>query len=320
MATATAQSIRSHTAHVSEQARPFARDLRIEGSRIAGVASKSLSNAMAEARGNWKTLALMAGGMALSFFGGLGIGGSWTIERYKNRMVAADSKEVLAEYYRTQIATQLGINPKRVGVNELEMAAHSNKTIAQAIAKVSVDQNNANRANNFISGGAMALGGWMPGLSGISHIVAHGATAVTGIAVASAFNKDVLHTQDVMEHLDAKKTSGAPITAGDIVTLRISQDEQMQTALKKQNGVAFHKMSPEQQRAVLIGMPDMRDAEQIAANVNEGRIDVQDVLMMKQQKPNWMQKVGGSRAGSQSFVEQHHARQSQAQLMANTVN
>ncbi len=328
MAIATAQRFQSRIASVTAQARPTVRGMQVEASRVAGTVVQSLGKAMGQTKGNWKTTAMMAGGAVLSFFGGVGITAAFALERQKNAMIAKDGKKVLANYYRNQVATQLGINPKHVGVTELEMAARTNTTFAQAIAKLERERGDNNRQNNFVTGGAFALGGMMPGLSGFSHLAAHGAVAVGGSVAASAFNADVLHTHDVMEKLNEKRLHGQPITATDIVLLQISQNEELQKQLKKTNGVAFSKMTDEQQRGVMIAMPEIQQARVLAERANAmiatGEAKEQDILMMVSAEPiaqvappvqaaapqgGWAARVGGPRAGANvSFRAQVEAR------------
>ena len=179
---------------------------------------------------------------------------------------------------------------------------------AKAIEKVDNEKSDNNRASTMIAGGGLALGGMVPGLSGVSHLAAHGAVAVASGMAASLMNKDVLNTHDVMEHINGKRVAGETITAADIVTLRISQNEDLQREIKKVNGTAFHKMNEAQQKAVIVGMPAMEDAQAFADRINGGLITEQDVLMAGQAKPNWAAKVGGPRAAQGSFVEQQRAR------------
>lgn len=251
-------------------------------SQISGAVVQPVKQAMENAQGGWKVRALQAGALAVSFLGGLGLGASFFMERHKNKIVADQSKAVLADYYRNQIAAQLGINPNRVSASDLELAAKVNPTLANAISKIDREKNSSNRASTMATGGALALGaGMIPGLSGATLAAAHLATsAVSGVAV-KVFEADVLNTQDTMEYLNDKRIKRQPISAADIVMLRISQDEALQAQLKKVNGKAFHKMNEAEQKAVIVGMPMMADAMQVADKINAGMMTEQDALMMK---------------------------------------
>ena len=295
--------------------------MRVTGSRVVGTVTKPLRESMQKAQGGWGITALQVAAIAASFLWALGVGASFMLERQKNAAIAQKSKEVLTDYYRNQVAAQLGIDPKKVRTGDLEMAAKVNPTIANAIAKVDRERNDNNRANTFASGASIALGGMVPGLSGISHLAAHTAVTFAGGAAAGIFNKDVLHTQDMMEHLNQKRVEGKAITAADIVMLRISQDEALQEALKKQNGKPFHKMNEAEQQAVIVGMPDMADAADMAERINQGFMTEQDVLMAAPAKQSWASRVSASRAprAAGSFVEQHQARLAAAQTAANGI-
>lgn len=296
--------------------------MKVTGSRAAGTVTRSVREAMESAKSGWDIKARTVAWFAVSLVPVIGLGASYLIERNKNSKIESNQKEVLAKYYRNQIAAQLRMDPNKVNASHLDLI-NPKSTLGLAIAKVKHEKDNANRSAAFSTGGAALATTFIPipGAGTLAQMGLHTAGSIGGSVVSSAFNKDVLHTQDVIEHLDEKLGKKEAITAADIVTLRISQDEELQKALTKQNGTAFHKMNEAQQRAVIVGMPDMRDAKEIADAVNEGRVDVQDVLMMKPQKPSWTQRVGESRARQAgSFVEQENSRRAQAQLAANTIS
>jgi len=292
--------------------------MNVTGSRVAGIV-EPLKTRLEKAAGwkNWKMVALTAAAFAAGMLGGVGMGASWAVDRYKNSVVTNDKKKVLADYYREQIATQLGIDPSQVNVNTLEMAARVNPMFANMLNKVKAESTNDNRS--LIMGTALgaAAGSWVPGVGAISNAAAkatvHAAAqiggAVAGGMAASFFNKDVLFTQDVAEHIDAKIKQGEPITSFDVMLLRIAQDEGMQAAIKKHGGKALHKMNEAEQRAVLATMPGFYDAaERDAEAVNQGRITQQDLLVVSpgavQQQTNWAQRVGGRpRAARGSFTQ-----------------
>lgn len=290
--------------------------MKITGSRTAAIAEPLTSRLQKAAGWNWKTIALTTAAFAAGMLGAFGMGASWAVDRYKNSVVARDKKQVLADYYRDQIATQLGIDPSRVNVNALEMAARVNPMFANMLSKVKTEQANENRSLMMGTALGAAAGSWIPGVGAISNTAAkatvHAAAqiggAVTGGMAASFFNKDVLFTQDVAEHIDAKVKQGEAITSFDVMLLRIAQDEKFQAAIKKQSNKPFHKMSEAEQRAVLTTMPDFYDAaERDAEAVNQGRITQQDLLVVSpgavQQQASWAQRTGGPRAARGSFTQ-----------------
>jgi hypothetical protein len=246
---------------------------------------------------------------------------------YKNGLVTRDKKKVLADHYRQQIATQLGIDPSQVNVNALEMAARVNPMFANMLSKVKAEQSNENRALGLgaVVGGTAV--GWMPGVGALSGIVSKGTAeavshvtgTVAGGMAASFFNKDVLFTQDVIEHIDAKVKQSEPITAFDVMLLRIAQNEAFQAEIKKQSSKPFHKMNEAEQRAITASMPELYDAaERDAEAVNHGRMTPQDLLVVSpgavQQQGVWASKIGGSRAPRGSFVQAVEASRATAPL------
>jgi hypothetical protein len=296
--------------------------MNVTGSRVAGIAEPLKIRLQKAAGWNLKTIALTVAALSVSLLGIFGgpigwksIAASYGIDRYKNSLVTRDKKEVLADHYRAQIATQLGIDPSQVNVNTLEMAARVNPMFANMLNKVKAEQANENRALALGSVAGGMVGG-IPGVGVFSGIVKEGTAetvkfmtgSIVGGMAASFFNKDVLFTQDVAEHIDAKIKQGEPITSFDVMLLRIAQDEGMQAAIKKHGGKALHKMNEAEQRAMLATMPDFHDAaERDAEAVNQGRITQQDLLVVSpgavQQQTNWAQRVGGRRASSGSFTQ-----------------
>ncbi len=296
--------------------------MKITGSRTAAIAEPLHARMQKAAGWNWKTMALTVAAFSVPFLGifgiGVGVGAlatSWAIDRYKNSIVTQNKKKVLVDYYREQIAAQLGIDPSQVNVNALEMAARVNPMFANMLNKVKAEHTKENFALGFgsIAGGTVGL---IPGVGALSGLVKEGTAetvkmitgSVVGGMAASFFNKDVLFTQDVAEHIDAKVKQGEAITSFDVMLLRIAQDEKFQAAIKKQSNKPFHKMSEAEQRAVLATMPGFYDAaERDAEAVNQGRITQQDLLVVSpgavQQQTSWAQRTGGPRAARGSFTQ-----------------
>ncbi|MFN7401874.1 MAG: hypothetical protein ACK5R4_06035 [Alphaproteobacteria bacterium] len=297
--------------------------MRVNGSRVAAIAEPLTVRLQKAAGWNFKTIALSVAALSVSFIGvfgaGIGVGAlgaSWAIDRYKNNVITNDKKKILADHYREQIATQLGIRPQEVNVKTLEMAARVNPMFANMLAKVKAEHANENRALTMgtVVGGAAAS--WIPGIGALSGVVSKGVQetvghvtgSVAGGMAASFFNKDVLFTQDVAEHIDAKMKQGEPITAFDVMLLRIAQNEAFQAEIKKQSSKPFHKMNEAEQRVITASMPELYDAaERDAEAVNQGRMTPQDLLVVSpgavQQQDVWASKIGGSRAPRGSFVQ-----------------
>jgi hypothetical protein len=262
---------------------------------------------MEKADSHWHGRALQVAAYVAAVIPVVGIGASWLLERKKNSVVSEKKKTVLADYYRDQVAAQLGMDPSKVKADDLQRAAEVNPIFAKAIDKVEAEKNDANRATNFMAVGAKAAstlvgGDLIPGTGVVALAAAHIAGTAAGVVASSMFDKDVLHTQDVMEHINTKRTSGQRVTAADIMMLRISADENLQAQMKKQNGTAFHKMTEAQQQAVAISMPALGDAAVLAERINTGLMSEQDVLMVNAASGKWATRVGGQRAPRGTFV------------------
>lgn len=295
------------------------------GSHVVTTSTLPVREAMEKSTKTWGIRALGIAAFAATIIPVIGLGVTYAIDHHKNSKIEANQKDVLANYYRNQIAAQLRMDPRAVNASHLALI-NPESALGKAVAKVTQNKNDANRAAALSTGAAAAATAFIPipGAGTMAHTVSKLAVdATAGIAggvVASAFNKDILHSQDVMEHLDAKLHAGQGITGTDIVMLKISQNQQLQEALKKQNGKAFHKMNEAQQRAVMVGMPDMRDAQEQADAVNNGKA-LQDVLMEVSAKPSWTQQVASSRGPQPrgTFVEQAAARRAAA-VQGNSLN
>lgn len=284
----------------------------IRADKRAGVATVTLREALEKGSGGWKVRALQVAALGTALLGGIGIGGSLMIERHKNAVVADNKKEVIADYMRDVVAAQLGMSPAKVTVKDLERA-RANPAIRQLLEAVERDKSNENRAAIMAAGGAMAVGGFVPGLSGLSYMAAHGAGAIAGGIASTFFNKDTLTTIEVTQYIDEKHKAGQAITAGDVVLMRIAHNEPLQKELKKINGVAFHKMEPAAQQAVIRDMPGMADAQDLADDVNKGFKTAQDIIMAASAKPGWSAKAAAQRASrGGSFTEMVEQRRAAA--------
>lgn len=281
-------------------AQPVMNSLR---GRVA-AAAVPLRAQLEKAEKTWGVRALQVAAFAATLIPIIGLGVTYMLDRQKNSAVADNKKEVLAKHYRSQIAAVTGVRADKVKAKDLNLAK-GNAAIAQAVSKVDEEKDNANRGALFALGGAAALSSFvpLPGVGTIAHTASKLAVdatgAIAGGVVSSFFDKDILSTHDVVVHLNDKQAAGEEITAEDIVMLRIAQNEALQQELKKANGKAFHKMTPEQQRAVVVTMPGMEDAQAIATRINTGPLTIEDALMAKPIKQqSWVEKVGAGRANA----------------------
>lgn len=302
--------------------------MRVTGSAVAGVAPP-LKSRLEHAKGGFVSTALFIGVFAAGFLGAGGMIGSYFIDRQRNAHIASRQKQVLADYYRVPVAATLGIDPNKITARDLQMAAQVNPQIANAIARVDREKDSQNRLSLMATGGGLAGGamlagaGWLPGISGINNTLAHGVAhtvgsvggSVAGMAANPLFDKPVLNTDDVMQHINEKRQKGEAVTSKDIFLLRIAQDEDLQMRIKKQTGGhAFHKMNEAQQQVVIQSMPELlAAAENDAQLLNSGRMDEAMLVMhspgMQKQveQQGWANRVGGSRMRAGSFVSRVNA-------------
>jgi hypothetical protein len=260
--------------------------------------------------------ALMAASIAVSLLPA-GIFVAHVIDRFGNGIESKAKKKALTDWYRNQIANQLGIDPGRVTYRDLELAAQSNSTFRSMLDKVTKEEDLANRAS--LVGTALAIPvSPMPFVGGAAKVAAVSfpamATQVGGTMAAGMLTKDELMVDDVSTMINEKRLAGQPITAGDVFTLRLAHDKPLQDSIKKQHGKRFHKMTPQQQEAVMHVMPEMAAAaEKEAYAVNNNIMTEQDLVVATgsppsaggfapagrgQQKPSFREQVDASRAAA----------------------
>lgn len=262
-----------------------ARFAEVKGSVVAQT--KTLTQKMNETKPGWGWLAVTG---AVACVPVIGVGISYGMDRYRNSATAKKQKEVLADHYANEVAATLGIPANKITGRELDMAARYNPMIDRAVAKVKQEEKNSNRAAALGLAGAYATGAaFAPVLGGVTNGLAHGAATmavhmggnIAGSSVSSVFDKPQLHVQDVMEILDAKHKGGEPITAQDVLMLRIAQDVNLQRNIRKHSDVAFHKMTPEQQQRVISQLPAMywKEAKESAEKLASGQIKEPQALL-----------------------------------------
>lgn len=280
-------------------------------SHVAAVA-KPLEERL-RTKWDFKSIALTVGAMVLASTG-IGLAGSYVMDRWRNSHQANVKKDVLAKEFRNHVGATLGIDPNKVTAHHLEEAAKRDGVLRQVVKKIDDETNSANRAAALSNGAAFAVGGFIPGVGGISKLAMDGAAMVGGGMVSSLFDKDELQLTDVVSHLDGKKRAGQPITEHDLLLLKISQNQQWQKAFKKMHGYAFHKGTPEQQRVVMNSMPGLGNLSELAARVNMPNTQVADIPAMLAANDNGQgfaaQHARGGRGGS--FVQSLNAERAAA--------
>lgn len=283
--------------------------MKVTSSQVAGTAT--LNQRMAKA-GGWKATMLMvgvfgAGLLGLVGMGPLGAGVAFGLDRMRNSHIATKKKEILTDAMRVPIAAQLGIDPNTVSIHDLEKAAQVNPMIANVINKVDREKKSADRAS-VVVGAVGATVGLIPGVQSVTntagHLLIHGGSAVAAdMGTHALFDKKVLHTQDVMEHIDAKRAQGQPVTGQDVFMLRLAQNEAFQDQIKKQSGgKMFHKMNEAEQMVVMQALPDDLAAAQGDAELLNNGSDLASMIVhspsraaQMAQQSSWASRVGGPR-------------------------
>lgn len=289
-------------------------NIRVTGSQLGAPVVKPTNGPS----GKW---GLMAVALAVGFVPIVGPGVMHLVERFRHSEQAKDSKKDLAHWYRKQIAVQLGVPENKVSESDLELAARTNPTFKSMLDRVDKDEKLSNRASLI---GAVVATPFS--IAGAGTIAAKATEIGVGMAAGTAatmLGKDYLLVDDVANHINQKRLAGHSINAEDVFYLRLAHDKPLQDVLRKQNGAAFHKMTTEQQEAVIRSMPDAYYdyAAGLAQRVNSGRMTEQELVVAAGQNEStrmarqnsWVSKVGGSRAMQGSFVAREQGRAAQMQ-------
>ena len=178
--------------------------------------------------------------------------------------------KVRTDFYRQQIAKQLGISPDQVGVKEFEAAAQINPLLNSAYNEVIRKESRENResllingATAFVPGGA-AVKDMMSGV----RLAQQAGHAIAGMGVSALFNREIVSSHDVLEALsnDMLKAQSegkdlrAVVTPRSIFMLRVAQDDVLNAEIKKRFGKSFHKLSETEQQGVMAQYPALSNA------------------------------------------------------------
>ena len=282
----------------------------------------TIAERMESARNSKAAKWLLAATLVVGLIPVVGSVGSYLTDKYRNKKIANDQKDVLAEVYKDQIAMTLGIRPESVKRGDLDLAAKKEpKLFGSLVAKVDKEKKTANRASAAASVAASTVtmipgvGGAVNGIAKLtSETIAHGAVhvgaAIGGDAAVRIFSKSILHVQDMVEIIDGKQAQGQAITATDIVLLRISQNEEWQKEFKKKYGKPFHQLNDAQKAEVASSMPEMlMDADKYAQGLNRQLISVQQVVMTEPvmetaPRKSFVDMVNAQRASAQPAMSQ----------------
>jgi hypothetical protein len=206
-----------------------------------------------------RTASLVAGvASILPFVGTVALPVSFGLEYLANGTKAGDEKDALATFYRTQIATQLGIDPSRVSSSDLELAASVNPAIARAITKIEEEKNSANTTSLAANAaGALASALPIPGAGPLAKMAITAGGAIAGGAVTSwLMSPDALKDpQVILENLIKERASGRGIAPIETFMLRVAQNSELQQAIKEKTGSEYYALTPQQQAVLMQQFP-----------------------------------------------------------------
>ena len=259
---------------------------------------------------------------------------SHTIDRFTNRVKTNREMTALMEWYRPVIGKTLNMDPAKVTMRDFNTAMGMNPTLANSVKGAKREEAKENRTSLVING---ALASFVPGVAaveGAAQVVKVMAGArVVGKQLAAATaggmlvqwaSKDILNSQEVIEgissQLDAAIEQGSDprkvVTPQMIFLLRVTQDPQLEAAIKKQFHKPVQKMSVEELQQVMTVYQPLANAVTSEAHaVCSGILPVQELMA---REPNLNSSADKYRAGAQnsSFVDSLTTQRALAQQAA----
>lgn len=232
----------------------------------------------------------MAAGLLLAIFPPVSAAVMHVFDRWKNGAERNDELKVRANFYRNQIAAQLGISPDRVGAHEFKMAAQLNPQLRAVYQDVVRKESRENRGSLMMNTGVAFVPVLGHGASLAAHAV-NGARmlgqGLAGTGVSMLFNKEIVSSQEVAEAIttDMVKAQQQGVDIRQVVTpqaifmLRVSQDEALSANIKKTYGKSFHKLTAQEQGVVMSQVPALATAVQSEAHaVASGIMPIQELI------------------------------------------
>lgn len=253
----------------------MAQPMRVQRSYVAAVVGLPKRGA------SFGESALRVGAIAAGLIPVVGALAYFGFDWLANRTKTANEKAAITEWYRPQIARQLGIDPNRVTTKDLELAATVNPTLARVVDTIHKQERSATAISALSAAGGAAASAIIPipgtGLlaHGVGKMAASTAIGVAGTTAGSAVggwltSPDVLkNPQEVLERIVAQRDAGNPITPVETFMLRVAQKSELQQAIKEKTGREYYNLSPEQHMAVMHQFPRIaamaeKDAEFMA--------------------------------------------------------
>ena len=210
--------------------------------------------------------------LALAFIPAIGPGLAHLVDRFRNRHNAGNELDARAQWYRFQVAKQLGMDPDKVTQKDLLLAAQLNPQLAKAVKDVYQSQGDSNRLSLYTTAGASAAS-LIPGGGAAVKMAASVGGAVGGGALATLMNSDRMNPQMVAEaineHIAAMREKGGnPNQSAKpelVFMLRVAQNDAMAAEITQQFGKSFHKMTEAEQRVVMSNYPELAASSEAEA-------------------------------------------------------
>lgn len=269
-------------------------------SHVAAVVSKP------KRMGSFAETALRTGSIVASLLtlvpivGAVGMGISYAMDYAANGVKASNEKSAIAEWYRPQIARQLGIDPSRVTTRDLELAASVNPAIHRAVEKINETRNSANATTAMSAAAGGIASTVIPG-AGLMASVGKMAVGMGGGVVGSWLTSpDVLkNPQVILEHVIEQRAAGREITPVETFMLRVSQRGELQKAIKEKTGREYYELSPQQHGILMQQFPRIAGfAEKDAAYLNRGG-DARELMFVLPER-HWETRVKQEATRAQS--------------------
>ncbi len=239
------------------------------------------------------------------------------VDRWRNRHDTNNELRTRADWYRFQVAKQLGMNPADVTQRDLLRAAELNPQLARSVKEVYNKEGDNNRFSLLTMAGASLVpvaGG------GIKAMAMTMGGAIGGGTLASLMTKSRVDPQDVIEVINAQVMAGRgarnAVSPQLVFMLRVAQNDALGKQISQMYGKAFHTMTEAEQTGVMQAYPQLASAcASEAYAVSTGVMQVQE-LMAAPPNMNSMAARYAPSPRSQSFVAQLET--DRAKQVANT--
>ena len=269
-------------------------------------------------------MVLLGMAFAVAFVPLIGPAIAHLVDRVRNGFKTNRELKARAEWYRVQVARQLGMNPDRVTKADLIQAAKINPHLRSVVNDVYSKEGDENRLSLFATVGASAAS-VIPGGGAVARTAIGIGGAVAGSGLAALMNKEVVSTQEIAEAiqdtlLQAHQQGLDPrqvISTQSLFLLRVSQNDKLGAEIKQQFGKALHKMTAAEQTVVMNQYQALAQAATSEAYaVATGMLPVQELVASAPNLSGMASRVvPQTRSGS--FTEREQDRRAMAAQAAN---